>query len=169
MAKRTVTCYHFFSYHVASYSNTLLNRVRPLDKSLIMPIIKTTAAWLVMRTTITNVFQLAMRYVARQVVRTCRCPCYYQLPLITLLCLSEDDMHKQEYCSVFPLFSLFKVKNLVGLKYCNQITLYSPIAHLLLCSHVKVVCTSKYGDVQEKIHFLENTRFKTLEHLFKTY
>ena len=33
----------------------------------------------------------------------------------------------------------------------------------------KVVRTSKYGDVQEKFHFLENARFKTLEHLLKTF
>ena len=31
----------------------------------------------------------------------------------------------------------------------------------------KVVHTSKYGDVQEKFHVLENTRFKTLEHFMK--
>ena len=29
--------------------------------------------------------------------------------------------------------------------------------------------TFKYGDAHEKIHFLENTRFKTLEHLSKTF
>ena len=34
---------------------------------------------------------------------------------------------------------------------------------------VKVVRTSKYGDVQEKFHFLENTRFTTLKHWLKTF
>ena len=34
---------------------------------------------------------------------------------------------------------------------------------------VKVVHASKYDDVQEKFHFLENTTFKTLEHLLKTF
>ena len=34
---------------------------------------------------------------------------------------------------------------------------------------IKVVHALKYGDVQEKLHFLENTRFKTLEHLLKTF
>ena len=29
--------------------------------------------------------------------------------------------------------------------------------------------TPKYGDVQEKFHFFKITRFKTLEHLLKTF
>ena len=33
----------------------------------------------------------------------------------------------------------------------------------------KVVYTKKYGDVHEKFHVLKNTRFKTLEHLLKTF
>ena len=35
-------------------------------------------------------------------------------------------------------------------------------------SPLKVLPYKKCGDVHEKFHFLENTRFKTLEHLLKT-
>ena len=38
----------FFSAHAVSYSNTLLNRVGLLGKSLIMSVVKTNAAWLVL-------------------------------------------------------------------------------------------------------------------------
>ena len=41
-------------------------------------------------------------------------------------------------------------------------------AGLLAKSPLKVLPYKKCGDVHEKFHFLENTRFKTLEHLLKT-
>ena len=34
---------------------------------------------------------------------------------------------------------------------------------------LKVLPYKKYGDVHEKFDFLENTRFKTLEHLLKAF
>ena len=66
-----------FSTHAASCNNTLLNRVRPLGKSLIMSIVKTNSVCMVGDTYyIINASQLAMPHIV-----ACISP-----PLIILLC-----------------------------------------------------------------------------------
>ena len=44
-----------------------------------------------------------------------------------------------------------------------------PHVVLVVLHYLRGYGSLKYGDVQEKIHFLGNTRFKTLEDLSKTF
>ena len=59
---------------------------------------------------------------------------------------------------------------LLGLMLSPTISAVSCRRDVFSCKSLKkVVHTSKYGDVREKFHCLENIRFKTLEHLLKTF